>query len=70
MEARLGRSAYFAGDAFTIGDIPLGISTRRFFHFDLQRPPLPRVEGWLARLDEREGFRAHVAPREKHLRPA
>lgn len=67
MEAQLGRSGYFAGDAFTIGDIALGISTRRFFHFDLAHPPLPRVEGWLARLGERDGFRTHVAPREKHL---
>lgn len=67
MEAQLARSAYFAGDAFTIGDIPLGISTQRFFHFELERPVLPRIEGWLARLREREGFRAHVAPLEMHL---
>ena len=67
MEAQLGRSGYFAGDAFTIGDIPLGISTQRFFHFGLERPALPRVEGWLAQLGEREGFRAHVAPLENHL---
>ncbi len=67
MEAQLARSGYFAGDAFTIGDIPLGISTQRFFHFGLERPALPRIEGWLARLGEREGFRTHVAPPEKHL---
>jgi len=67
MEAQLGRSGYFAGDAFTIGDIPLGISTQRFFHFALERPPLPRVERWLLRLGEHEGFRMHVAPRVKHL---
>jgi glutathione S-transferase len=67
MEAQLARSAFFAGDSFTIGDIPLGISTQRFFHFGLERPPLPCIEGWLARLGEREGFRGHVAPLEKHL---
>jgi glutathione S-transferase len=67
MEARLALSTYFAGDVFTIGDIPLGISTQRFFHFELERPDLPHVEGWLARLGEREGFRVHVAPLEKHL---
>ena len=67
MEAQLARSAYFSGDAFTIGDIPLGISTQRFFHFELERPVLPRIECWLARLREREGFRAHVAPLEMHL---
>ena len=67
MEAQLGDSDYFAADAFTIGDIPLGISAQRFFHFGLGYPPLPRVESWLARLAGREGFRTHVAPREKHL---
>jgi len=67
MEAQLGRARYFAADAFTIGDIPLAISTQRFFHFGLERPHLPRVAQWLARLGEREGFRKHVAPRENHL---
>ena len=67
MDARLEGSAFFAGDAFTIGDIPLGISTQRFFHFGLERPALPRIERWLARLGEHSGFRAHVAPLEKHL---
>lgn len=68
MEAQLEGSQYFAGGAFSIADIPLGISIQRFFHFKLERPPAPRVESWLARLGEREGFRKHVAPRNKHLR--
>ena len=67
MEAQLACSRYFAGDKFTMGDIPLGISITRFLHFGLEHPPAPRVMDWLARLDEREGFRAHVAPREKHM---
>lgn len=67
MEAQLERSRYFAGAAFSIGDIPLGISIQRFFHLGLACPPLPRVESWLARLSEREGFRKHVAPRDKHV---
>jgi glutathione S-transferase len=67
MEAQLDRSPYFAGAAFSIGDIPLAISIQRFLHFRLERPPMPRVESWLARLSEREGFRKHVAPRDKHV---
>jgi len=67
MEAQLARSAFFAGDSFTMGDIPLGISAQRFVHFELARPALPRIENWLARLAEREGFRVHVAPRARHL---
>ena len=56
MEAQLERSPYFAGAAFSIGDIPLGISIQRFLHFKLERPSMPRVESWLARLSERDGF--------------
>lgn len=67
MEAQLARSGCFAAESFTMGDIPLGISAQRFFHFELERPALPRIESWLARLGEREGFRIHVAPRVKHL---
>jgi glutathione S-transferase len=68
LEAELAKSRWFAGDAFSIGDIPLGISVQRFLHFGLEHPPMPRVSDWMARLGEREGFRKHVAPREHHLR--
>jgi len=70
MEAQLVRSRYLTGEDFSMGDIPPSISITRFFHFGLEHPPAPRVMDWLARLDEREGFRAHVAPRDKHLMPA
>jgi glutathione S-transferase len=67
MEAHLEHSRYFAGGAFSMGDIPLGICIQRFLHFELERPPMPRLASWLARLSERDGFRQHVAPRNKHL---
>lgn len=68
LEAELSRSRWFGGEAFGIGDIPLGISVQRFLHFGLAHPPMPRVSDWMARLGEREGFRRHVAPRANHLR--
>jgi glutathione S-transferase len=67
MEARLASSPYLAGAEFSMGDIPPAISMQRFLHFNLKRAPTPRVDDWLARIGGREGFRAHVAPREKHL---
>ena len=70
LEAHLSRSGWFAGHEFSMGDIPPGISIQRFFHLGLERPTLPHIESWLARLGERDGFRTHVAPREKHLRSA
>ena len=68
IEAHLACSRWFAGDDFSIGDIPPGISIQRFLHFGLDRPVFPHLEAWMARLAEREGFMTHVKPREKHLR--
>ena len=67
IEAQLRRSRWFAGDDFTIGDIPPAISIQRFLHFRLERPAMPRVEDWMSRLGERAGFKRHVAPRAHHL---
>lgn len=68
LEARLSQAPYLAGESFSIGDIPAGIAIRRFLHFGLPHPPHPAVQAWMARLEEREGFRRHVAPRENHIR--
>lgn len=67
VEAHLSRSPYFAGDKFSIADIPPGVAIQRWIHCGLERPSMPRLEDWLARIGEREGFRAHVAPRAKHF---
>ena len=68
LESQLEQTQYLAGDAFSLGDIPAGIAVRRFLHFGLAHPPLPRVKDWIARLAERAGFAKHVEPREVHLR--
>lgn len=68
MEGRLSQAPYLAGDTFSIGDIPAGIAIQRFRHFKLEHPPFPAVKAWITRLEEREGFRKHVLPREFHLR--
>ncbi len=67
IEAQLARTRYLAGQAFSIADIPAGISTQRWIHCGLERPPMPRLEEWLARLGERTGFRKHVASRANHF---
>jgi glutathione S-transferase len=67
LETCLSRQSYVAGDCFTIGDIPAGAAVYRWLLFDLERPDMPNIAAWQARLMERKGFRAHVAPREFHL---
>jgi len=67
LEAHLANQPYVAGNRFTLGDIPTGAAVYRWLVFDLQRPPMPKMAAWQARLAEHRGFRLHVAPREFHL---
>lgn len=60
VDAALARTSYLAGDALTVADIPLGAYAQRWYALAIERPALPRLEGWLARLRERPGFAAHV----------
>jgi glutathione S-transferase len=67
LEAYLADNPYVAGNRFTIGDIPTGAAVYRWLVFDLERPSMPKIAAWQARLAEHKGFRLHVAPREFHL---
>ncbi len=60
VDAVLANNDYIAGKALTIGDIPLGTISWRWFGTDMERPPLPNVEAWFRRLGEREAFRKNV----------
>ena len=60
-DAALSAKDYIAGKQLTIGDIPLGtISWRWFGIADLERVPLPNVEAWFERLSQREAFKKSV----------
>ena len=67
LDAQLARTAYVAGDRFSMGDIPTGAAVYRWRVFGQWGRPMPHVDAWLARLGEREGFRRHVAPPELHV---
>lgn len=60
LDAHLADRAYVAGDAFTMGDIPLGCVAYRYFNVEAERPALPNLEAWHARLGERPAYRKHV----------
>lgn len=60
LDGWLADRAYVAGDAFTMGDMGVGIMTYRWFYFPVERPDLPNVKAWYDRLTEREAFRTHV----------
>jgi glutathione S-transferase len=48
------------GDTLTLADIPIATNLYRYFNLDIERPPVPNVEAWYARLQERPPYRQHV----------
>lgn len=60
LNAQLTKTAYAAGDAFSCGDIPVGIIVHRFVALVPDHPAMNGLERWYADLCERPAFRAHV----------
>lgn len=50
---------FVCGEAFTVGDIPVGLVVNRWFHCPIERPALPAVEAYYERLSMRPAYRAH-----------
>jgi glutathione S-transferase len=57
LDAHLARHPFVAGDAFSMGDIPMGAGTWRYYQLAIERPSLPNLQRWLERLSERPAFR-------------
>ncbi|HLK23623.1 MAG TPA: glutathione S-transferase [Caulobacteraceae bacterium] len=60
VEGQLSGRPFLTGERLAIGDIPVGASLFRYFAMDIERPWLPNVEAWYARLTERPAYREHV----------
>ncbi|CAI8887323.1 glutathione S-transferase family protein [Pseudomonas serboccidentalis] len=51
--------AYVSGEAFSLADIPIGLSVNRWFETPLAHPDYPAVSAYYERLSQREGFRLY-----------
>ena len=60
LDAALAGSEYVAGDAFSMGDIPVGIAAYRWYHLDIEREVFTNLARWYRRLAERPAYRAHI----------
>ena len=60
LDAKLAGSPYVAGDRFTMGDVPVGCFTYRWFSLPLDRPELPSLARWYESLQDKPGYRKHV----------
>jgi glutathione S-transferase len=59
LDAQLARTRFVAGDAFSYGDIPVGVMTRRYLELVPERPALPHLERWYGELAKRPAFVEH-----------
>ena len=60
LDRQLEKTAFVAGDEFTMGDIPIGCAAWRWFNMDVERSKLPNLVKWHERLKQRTGFQNHV----------
>lgn len=60
LDAHLGERRFVGGDAFTMGDIPLGVLVYRWYALPLEHPPLPHLQRWYEGLTQRPAFRKIV----------
>jgi glutathione S-transferase len=60
LDRQLEGNAFLTGDTLTIGDIAAGAQLFRYLELEIDRPDLPNVEAWYARLKDRPAYREHV----------
>lgn len=60
LERELEQSGlWVTGQTFTLADIVLGLSVNRWKMTPFERPDVPAVDAWFARLGQRPAFRRH-----------
>jgi glutathione S-transferase len=60
LDGQLARTGgHVAGAAFTLADIPIGLSVNRWFMTPFERPSFPHVAAYYERLSGRPAFRKH-----------
>ncbi|MCC6778759.1 MAG: glutathione S-transferase family protein [Hyphomicrobiales bacterium] len=60
LDGQLSKTAYVAGDAFSYGDIPVGVMTYRYMRLIPERPPTPHLDRWYKAISSRAPFEQHI----------
>jgi glutathione S-transferase len=61
MDAQLGKTQFIAGEAFSYGDIPVGVMCYRYRELVPERPSTPNLDRWYDALAKRKAFQDHVS---------
>eukprot|EP00030_Apusomonadida_sp_AF-17_P004331 a509190_12.p1 GENE.a509190_12~~a509190_12.p1 ORF type:complete len:232 (-),score=68.65 a509190_12:145-792(-) len=59
VDRALARQPYLAGDAFSMGDIPMALTAFRWFNMAIERPAMPNLERWYSQIVARAAFQKH-----------
>ncbi len=60
LDAQLAKTKFVAGDAFSYGDIPVGVMCYRYMQLVPNRPWTPNLDRWYAAVSGRKPFQSHV----------
>jgi glutathione S-transferase len=60
LDRYLSETPCVGGKDFSIGDIPVGILTYRFYSLPIERHRLPHLQAWYKRLGERPAYRQRI----------
>ncbi|MEK7874783.1 MAG: glutathione S-transferase C-terminal domain-containing protein, partial [Pseudomonadota bacterium] len=60
LDAHVADRKYVIGDAFTMGDIPLGTAVQRWFNLPIERENLRNLDAYYQRLQGRAAFKQYV----------
>lgn len=68
LDAHLANRDFVAGDKLSMGDIPVGSSLYRYYTLPIDRPSLPNLDAYYARLGQRAAYRNSVMTSYESLR--
>ena len=61
LDEQLGKTTFVAGDAFSYGDIPVGVMVAAIVELVPERPATPNLDRWYAAISSRPAFKEHVS---------
>ena len=61
LDEQFAKTPYAAGEAFSMGDIPIAIMSYRYRELVPERPAFPNFERWYAAIAARPAFKEHVS---------